>query len=448
MVDGTWNAEDVIILSLGSGQPLFRVSGSGGRLTAMTALDDGKQETGHQQPQFLPDGRRFLYVVQSADPAQAGIYLDSLDKSTAKRRIAAVASPFAFAPPGYLLFLRDRSLMAQRVDLTRLDLLGQAQSIGEDIDRPAGNPLAGKIATSRTNILAYSNLGIGNRGFVWVDREGKELGSVGDPGQIGNFDLSPDETRLVFHSSRESRPSNIWELDLRRGVTTQLTSSPSTDTSPVWSPTGDRIAFTRRTNTGVVQIVELNSTNGQETVLHDGGGRSAQVDDWSPDGRHITFNRDPDLIALPLAGGLPFAFVETASKNVDESHFSPDGKWIAYNSNDRGTWQVYVAPFPPTGRRWQVSAAGGVEGRWRGDGNELYYLSPNGRMMAVDVNTANGFEPGAPRELFDARVEISQRGDHYAVSRNGQRFLIRRQMDRGVQDPWNVIVNWQKLLER
>ena len=158
-------------------------------------------------------------------------------------------------------------------------------------------------------------------------------------------------------------------------------------------------------------------------------------------------NQDPSLKALPVSGGPSTAFVTTQGKNVDESHFSPDGRWIAYNSNDAGVWQVYVAPFPANGQRWQVSANGGVDARWRGDGRELFYLSVAGEMMSVDIGTSvERIDASAPRRIFDAQVDINARMDHCAVTADGRRFLLKRPLERGSRNPWTVVLNWTKLL--
>ena len=444
--DGTWNVDGAIVFSQRS-ESLFRVSATGGERAPLTALNEGRQETSHLFPQFLPDGKHFVYVIQSARPEYAGIYLGSLDQTESTRLLDTV-SPVAFAPPGYLMFLRNGALMAQAFDADQLRLVGDAEPLGAILRVPPGNALGNAIVVSSTGILVFGEPPVGDQQFVWVERQGREVKEVGEPGQLGNFDLSIDDTHVVFGASQGTGSSSIWEIDLRREVTTRVTNTSANDSSPVWSPDSQTIAFSRAMPGGP-QIVTVPAVGGQESVLAPAvNGASAQVDDWSPDGRFVTFNSDPALKAVPVAGGAPFAFVETSRASVDESHFSPDGKWIAYNSNDSGTWQVYVAPFPATGQRWQVSAGGGVEGRWRADGKELYYLTLDGQMMAVDVNASSRFEAGAPRELFDARITINPRADHYAVARDGQRFLLKRQVERSSRDPWTVVINWPKLLPR
>jgi len=288
-----------------------------------------------------------------------------------------------------------------------------------------------------------------DRQFVWVDRSGRELGKVQEPAPWGNFDLSPDEHHLVA-SKGDTRVGDIWAIDLTRGVETQLTFSEALNGSPLWSPDGQQIAFNRLltqsvqgTNPGECQVRLIAAAGGTETIAYDRKERGCiNLDDWSPDGRVITFNRDPALMALPMTGDRkPFPFVQTASANLDESHFSPDGKWIAYNSNESGVWQVYLALFPTTGERWQISADGGVEVRWRADGRELYYLTLDGQMMVVDVMLGSKPNIGQAKPLFQSGIPISTRQDQYAVSGDGQRFLLRRQVADG-RLPINVVLNW------
>jgi Tol biopolymer transport system component len=434
-VGGSWGPDGTILFTISSNnQPIFRVSADGRTVAQVTRLVSGTRES-HDRPSFLPDGRHFLFS-SAGPPDRAGVWLGTLDGGDPVRLIERATQ--AIYALGNVVFIRDGLLQAQLFDLARNQLTGEA--------RPMGEPtfgVDGLFSASQTGVLAYVSGIVPDKQFVWVDRNGRDLGKVQEPAPWGNFDLSPDGTRVVAGRG-EGLYGDIWLIDLTRSVETKLTFSGAGDGSPVWSPDGQRIAFTRNLRTGECHAVLISPTGGAETVAYVNKERGCVIlDDWSPDGRFITFNRDPSLMALPLTGDrTPFPYVQTANANLDESHFSPDGKWIAYNSNESGTWQVYLAPFPPQGERWQISAGGGVEVRWRGDGRELYYLTLDGQMMAVDVGLGSKPTIGQARMLFQSGITVGTRNDQYAVSNDGQRFLLRRQVVANGRLPLNVVLNW------
>jgi dipeptidyl aminopeptidase/acylaminoacyl peptidase len=332
--------------------------------------------------------------------------------------------------------------MAQAFDATRHQLSGEARPIAET----ARFDVQPNVSASETGVLAYSTGLTPDRQLQWVDRSGRELTKVLEPAPWGNFDLSPDGNRVVVSLARAGRFADIWSLDLTRGVQTRLTFLDVFDNSPIWSPDGRRIAFTRNEGPGQSQVIIMSASGGNETVLNAAHG---PLDDWSPDGRFITFNSDPWLTAVPTDGsGKVFTFARTAAANFDESHFSPDGKWIAYNSNASGTWEVYLSHFPSTDERWQISPNGGAEVRWRSDGKELYYLGLDGQMMAVDVQLGSDVVLSPPRALFQSGIAVNPRTDEYAVSADGQRFLLSRQIVGGSRFPLTVVLNWPAVLKQ
>ena len=438
-VGGSWSQNGTLIFETAANSPIFSVSANGGSAVPVTHLLAGSVES-HDLPSFLPDGRHFVFTSRGV-PEREGVWIGTLDGAESTRLMERATQ--AHFSQGFLLFIRDGILQAQPYDSMRNQLTGEA--------RPLGEPTFGDglFSVSQTGVLVHVSGIIPDRQFLWVDRGGRELSKVQEPAPWGNFDLSPDERYLVA-SRGDARVGDIWSIDLTRGVQTRLTFSGALNGSPVWSPDGQQIAFNHMltqsdqgTNPGECHVVLIPAAGGAETVAYDRKERGCiNLDDWSPDGRFITFNRDPALMALPTTGEpKPFPFVQTMNANLDESHFSPDGKWIAYNSNESGTWQVYLAPFPQTGERWQISADGGVEVRWRSDGQELYYLTFDGQMMAVDVRLGPKPAIGQARFLFQSGIAVSTRQDQYAVSHSGQRFLLRRQAANG-RFPINVVLNW------
>jgi Tol biopolymer transport system component len=435
---GSWGPEGIIVFPGGTNQPIFQVAAGGGTPSPVTRLADAAET--HSRPAILPDGRHFTYVA-SVGRDRGGVWLGAIGSDESRLLLPDVTSEAVYAQ-GHLLFVRGDVLMVQPFNRDRREFTGEARPLGEPA-RFGRNP---NLSVSDTGALVYSSSLTPDRQFLWVDRDGRELSKVGEPEPWGNFDLSPDETKIVTSIGRDALSGDIWILDLARGGRSRLTTDRGRDGSPVWSPKGDQIAFTRENRW---QAVLISATGGTETVLLERPQGGVILDDWSPDGHHLTFNSDPALMALPLAEpSKPFAFVQTASANLDESHFSPDSKWIAYNSNETGTWQTYLAPFPPNGQRQPISTEGGVEVRWRGDGKELFFLDLSGRMLAVDViRLSNPPQLGPPRVLFDTGIIINPRLDHYAVSSDGQRFLLRRQVALGGRFPLVVVQSWPTLLK-
>ena len=436
-VSGSWNNEGTILFAAGPNQPIFQTPAGGGVARQATQLSGGLQET-HGKPSFLPDGRRFLFA-STGQPDKAGVWIGGLDGGDPVRLLDR-ATQAAYVQ-NHLVLVRDGLLLAQRFDAAAGQLTGDPQPIGVS----AVSELGQFSASHTGRVLAYTGGINPDFQFSWVDRSGRDLATVQQPSKWGNFDLSLDGKHVVTSKGETLGSGDIWSIDLERGVETRLTFDNGLDGSPVWSPDGQRIAFTRGLGNprNECQAVVIAAAGGKEVIAYHSKERGCVIlDDWSPDGRFLTFNRDPSLMALPLTDdGKPWPFVQTANANVDESHFSPDGRWIAYSSNESGTWQVYLAPFPPNGERWQISANGGVDVRWRADSDELYYLALDGQMMAVNLTLGPKPVFGETRPLFQSGITVSVRGDNYAVSNDGQRFLLKRAVTNGRQ-PINIVLNW------
>jgi Tol biopolymer transport system component len=437
---GAWNRDDVIILAPDNRTGLSRVSAAGGEPSPVTTLDSSRQESTHRFPQFLPDGRHFLYFARSIQRENNAIYAGSLDQPPAKR-IISTDTNVAYAPPGYLLFTRDTALMAQAFDVTSLALTGAPFPVAEQVGRIRTNNEA-YFSVSETGVLVYKSSDAGNTQLVWFDRSGKQLGAPGPPGEYVFPALSPDEKRVAMdRDDAQTGTFDIWLLDLARGIPSRFTFDPANDVYPVWSPDGSRIVFGSNRDGAYGLYQKSSSGAGSEEAISKPSERKYPTD-WSLDGRFILYTQlSPDTLwdlwVIPLFGDRqPIPFLQTKF-NETSGVFSPDGKWIAYESDDSGSSQVWVQSFP-AGSKWQVSSEGGSLPRFRRDGKELFYLAANGKLMAVEVKAnPSGLEFSAPKPLFDAHSTA-----RYAVTGDGQRFLMSTPVEESTTAPITVILNW------
>jgi Tol biopolymer transport system component len=390
-VGGTWSRDGIILF--GGTDGLRRVPASGGQPVLLTKTDVSRQEAGHGYPQFLPDGKRFLYFIQSGNPNTQGIYAGSLDRPQERIPVIKTDAKAIYTQPiagrsSYLLWLREQTLFAQRFDPGKLLLEGDPAPVAEEI---AVNLLQrAAFWTSDAGLLVYRNGGIGARSLVWMSRDGKRQ-QAGPDLFYGSLRLSPDGKRVAFgRSEGAGQTEDIWLLEFARSVTTRLTFDPKRDIDPVWSPDGRQIAFSSN-RSGFFQIYRKDAGGGGQEEQLTQGPNDKFVTDWSRDGRYLLYaevnpNTQIDLWALPLDGDrkpvpvLQSAFTELAGQ------FSPDGKWIAYQSNESGRTEVYIRAFPTSAGKWQISNRGGMIARWRADGKELFYRTPdNSKVMAVTI---------------------------------------------------------------
>jgi Tol biopolymer transport system component len=453
---GTWNRDDVIVFAADIMSPLYRVSAAGGVATAITKTGDPPEEASHRWPWFLPDGKHFLYLATSAPGLMsthtAAVYVASLD-SRERKLVLRAASNVAYAE-GHLLYLRERTLMAQPFDTRRLETTGDAFPLAEQIQfDPAGNQ--GVFSVSRNGVLAYEATNeINGSQLAWLDRSGKQIGAVGERGNINSLTLSPDGRKAAV-GLLSAGNYDIWIYDLARGLPTRFTFDPAIERFPVWSPDGSRIVFSswRKGHLDLYQKAS-NGAGGEELVLESNNEKTP--DSWSPDGRFLVYTAlDPatlsDLWILPLDGERkPFAFLKTPFSESG-GQFSPDGRWIAYVSTESGRPEVYIAPFTggpsAAGGRWQITKDGGFQPRWRRDGKEIFFLY-GGRMWAAEVNgKGSTFEVGAVQSLFDFRAAAAP-GSAYEVSADGQRFLVNMLSGVPAASPLTLVTNWTADLKR
>ena len=433
----TWNNDDVIVFMSRSGA-LQRIQATGGSPAPVTELQQA--DTAHRWPSFLPDGRHFLYLAQQGK-SNGELRIASLDdKSTVS--LGRFESNALYSA-GHLLFLSGGQLMARRFDPSGLKLTGEPFSVGLPTKHLAAAGL-GTFSVSSTGLVADHGGGIA-AGFrlTWFDRTGTAQKTVSDTGVFLNLDLSPDETRVAAATFGDSLDSDIWILDLNRnGDGVRLTTNPADEYDPRWSPDGSQIAFTSYTASVQYNLWRRPSTGGgPEELLVSADALSAP--EWSADGRSILYTGPKGLWIRPLDGDQKLRPFLTREFETKSPAVSPDGRWVAYSSNSSGRrFEVYVRSFPSGEDEHKVSVEGGFAPRWRGDGNELFFLSPDGTMMAAEVDTTKGFRAAVPTSLFPTNFEQNNYRP-YAVSRDGRRFLIPVRVDPSGPEPISVLLNWR-----
>jgi eukaryotic-like serine/threonine-protein kinase len=428
---GAWNQSDVILFTPNINSPLFRVSASGGTATPVTSPDPSKGEVTNRWPQFLPDGKHFLYLTGSffglkENPSNS-LVIGSLDSKESKFLMHVYTG--AMYASGHILFLRRDTLMAQSFDTKRLELTGEAFAIADPVLEDELT-LRSIFSASQNGLLAYlEGTGGSDRELIWVDRAGKKVGAVPGQDAYSSPRISPDGKSVAFTLS--SSGFDIWSYDLARGVKTRLTFGAASGLAylfPVWSPDGQRIAYisVRAGQFGFYQKPADGS--GSEELLLEPTSYVRYINDWSPDAKFLAFQDyrqgAAGVFVLPLSGDRkPYPLLQSDFTTL-RSAFSPDGKWLAYCSNESGDLKVYVVPFPGPGGKWQVSSGGGDYPRWRRDGKELFYLSLDNKMMAAEVkSSASSFATGAVKPLFEIRPYRSLVGA-YDVTPDGQRFIL------------------------
>jgi serine/threonine protein kinase len=453
---GSWGTDGSIIFAQLS-STIFRVSSSGGIVTAVTKVDTF--HIAHRWPQFLPDGRHFLYHVQGGDPEHHGIYVGRLDGGIQKFLLHTESSA-VYASPGYLLYVDGDTLLGQAFDAARLEIKGEPFTVAENVGRSTGFNIG--ASASGTGTLAFAAAMLQRGRLTWFDRAGKPLNSVGVEGDYSDFRLSPNgETLAVSLVDPKAWNPDIWLIDLMRGGPSRITVGSTLNAAPVWSPDGTRIVF-RTNRSGQTELYAKSAGGGgnEEVVLTYETQHAAGIDtpnlvcsDWSADGRYVISSvpqqtTGDDLWLIPMVGDKkPFKFLGPPADQI-HANFSPDGHFVAYTSNESGRFQVYVQTFPLSDRKWQVSTDGGYEPRWRGDGREIYYLSEDRKLMAVAVGAGPSF--AVPKTLFQTRVPegVSSRRTHYVPSRDGQRFLVNTQSGDALPNPITVVLNWQAELKK
>ena len=458
LMSASWSRYGVILLTPTNRESLFQVPAAGGVATRLTQLDRSLAENSHRWAHFLPDGRRFLYLARSGDPQNTAIYAASLD-SPQRKRVLTVQSTFAYAEPGYLLYVREGVLFAQAFNARKPELTGEALPIANHVMYSAPSSLAPFSASLDGRVLVFHSGGSTQRQLTWFDRSGNRLGVVGQPG--GDFmqvRISPDGKRAVL-TQPDSRTGNrdLWVMDLERGVLSQLTTNPANDWGPVWSPDGSRIAFSSDP-TGRSAIFVKAANGGAEELIAQSDRSSLWPNDWSPDGHWLVFhdhspNRFLALGVLKIDGDRKPHDLPASGYAEYGARFSPDGQMLAYHANEPGGPEIYIRSFVngnTTGAKWRVSKDGGVDPVWSHDGKELFYLNRDGQFVSVEIRGETALQAGATKLLFkpcDTAYALFNPA-RYDTAADGKRFLVACPAQQTDPPRSIAVVNWQRELKK
>jgi serine/threonine protein kinase len=443
---GTWGRDGTILLSqIPPGEPgIFRVSDRGGESVRVLGVDPS-DPVALLWPEFLPDGRHFLFQALAPNGKSRELRVGSLD-SRDVRAITQLASRFEYAEPGYLIYVRDNALFAQPFDAKKAVLSGEPTLVAENVHHFFG-PGHAAFSVSQAGVIVYQAAATPVR-LVWLDRRGRELGALGQPAVVDFVRISPSGNRIAVNV-KDSRfgTSDLWVFEAASGASTRLTSGQIDENAPVWTPDGARLLF-RRDDKGPPDIAQMvvGSPGSEQALLIQPGVQ--QPEDVSRDGRRFVFLEDAattaDIWLMPLDGdSRPKPWLRSPF-NERSPRFSPDGRWIAYDSDESGTREVYVALTDGAGEKKRISPSGGREPRWSSDGKELFYAAPDDSIVAVPVTSGASLQAGPGASLF--RLETGIR--NFDVSPDGSRFFVTTPLEKSPESPLRVIVNWTEALKK
>jgi eukaryotic-like serine/threonine-protein kinase len=443
---GTWGQDGTILFSqIPPSEPgIFRVSDRGGEPVRVVGVDPS-DPVALLWPQFLPDGRHFLFQALAPTGKSRELRVGSLD-SRDVRAITQLASRFEYAKPGYLVYVRDNALFAQPFDAKKAILSGEPTLVAEDVHHFFG-PGHAAFSVSQAGVIAYQAAKTPVR-LVWLDRRGKELGVLGQPAVVDFVRISPSGNRIATNVE-DSRfgTFDLWVFEAASGASTRLTSGQIDESAPVWTPDGARLFF-RRDDKGPPDIAQMvvGSPGSERALLIEPGVQ--QPEDVSRDGRSLVYLQDAattaDIWLMSLDGDPRLKPWLRSPFNERNPRFSPDGRWIAYDSDESGTREIYVALTDGAGEKKRISPSGGREPRWSSDGKELFYAAPDDSIVAVPVAPGASLQAGAGASLF--RLETGIR--NFDVSPDGSRFLVTTPLDKSPESPIRVILNWDAALKQ
>ena len=442
---GSWGANGKIVFSDKAGGSMVLVSENGGQPRPLPVPSAGEELL--RWPSFLPDGRHFLYCVLGG-PDGRGVHVGSVDSKESTRVVPDADAGAMYSPPGYLLYRSGDRLMSRPFDADKMRTAGDATPIVEDVWWDGISTLATAFSVSANGVLAYQTGGLAVSRLLLYDRAGKEIGPIGPPAAYFEPLFSPDARSLVVSRGikEQAMLTDTWIADIARGTMTRLSMERQNTATALWSPDGSQIAFTVFPD-GEVFVRDSHGA-GKPKILFRPPSFSP-LEDWSRDGRYIFFTTI-DFKSMRFSSGVHDLNEKTSrelipgsSANASNTVLSPDGRWMAYVSDESGAWEIYVRSFPAGSDRQQVSVNGGSQPRWRGDGRELFYVAPDRKIMSVDVRQEERLEAGAPRPLFQTRiVPLVEARNHFDVTRDGQRFVVNSRRPEDAAQPITVVVGW------
>jgi eukaryotic-like serine/threonine-protein kinase len=445
--DGSWGEDGTILYDGRGNDPIMKVAASGGVPVPLITGEGSNSGLQVGWPQFLPGGKRFLYVDLGGEGS--GVRIADRDGGNSQSVVAGL-SRVEYAPPGHLLFVREATLVAQPFDPATGQLSGEPVPVAEGLGTDAVG--LADFSASRTGVLAYRAGQAGQGQFVWVDRKGARIEAASEPGNFTASALSPDGRWLAYQVNT-GRGFDLWVRDLRRGVSSRFTFDEGNEVSPVFTRDGRRLVFTLAQPGQSSRIVSraLDRTGEDQVLLDDESIKSPS--ELTPDGRLLIYQSRAsdatwDIWVLPVDGSGPARqFVASPFFNA-RPRLAPNGRWLAFQSDESGQAEIYVVAFPGPGGRWQISTSGGTEPLWSPDGRELFYLSPENRLMRVAVDSGPAFEASVPEPLFAVTLEQKTVRNRLLVSPDGERFLTLAPMGEQGAPPTTVILNWSRMLAR
>jgi Tol biopolymer transport system component len=448
IAQGAWGADGTILFARTVNSPIFRVSRDGASTTPATALLPG--QVSQFWVQFSPDGKQFIYLARTsltADDPNAKVYAQRLDGGAPFELVTTQHRPVVAAE--HLLFIQQQNLFAQRMEWKSLRSTGEPLLVIRNVAASPAYLGSSEFAASQNGVLIY---GTAERSSIdtlrWYSRGGSTVGAVEPIVDYQQFTLSPDGKHLALNSFQQHATGSLWLIDIATNTTTPLVVDPHAQSDPVWSPDSHYVAFNLLPNGGsdppfLVATIEAGKQQ-LEPVYGDNGRH--WVEDWSPDGTFLLTHDTRTLSILPLKGDRTPKAVYTSIFRKDEFHLSPDGHLIAYGEFRDGTWEVFIASFPAFHDITQVSQAGGVQPRWRGDGRELFFLDSEGAMMSVTVDRGSPPKVTVQHKLFDTGMVPDATVNQYAVTQDGLKFLV-LQPRQGYLESYSVVLNWPAILK-